>query len=113
MNPRSVKWLFWLALSGWLAAGCATKTKALWNSRIGNFTLDQTVLQMGPPDKVFKLTDGTMVAEWMTMRGQPGRSFTSMYAYPGVWIEPSSPDVFLRLTFGPDGKLREWRKVFR
>ena len=53
--------------------GCAS-TKIDWNSRIGNYTYDQAVTELGPPDKQAKLTDGTVVAEWMTRRGYSGGS---------------------------------------
>src|SRR3989442_1020288 len=42
--------------------GCAS-TKIDWNSRIGNYTYDQTVVELGPPDKYAKLTDGTVRSE--------------------------------------------------
>ncbi len=51
-----------------LSVGCAS-TKIDWSSRIGNYTYDQAVIELGPPDKYAKLTDGTVVAEWMTRRG--------------------------------------------
>src|SRR2546421_12998193 len=40
----------WL-LTGWLMAGCASTPKVDWNSRVGIFTYDQVVAEMGPPDK--------------------------------------------------------------
>ena len=101
--------------------GCAT-TKIDWNSRIGNYTYDQAVIELGPPDKYAKLTDGTIVAEWMTRRGYSGRSagMFSGYGYPYYfhswpyyYYDPPSPDYFIRLTFGPDGKLQSWKPVAR
>ena len=39
------------------------------------------------------------------------------YYYPGPfyhhYYEPPSPDYFIRLTFGPDGKLQSWRRLAR
>ena len=100
--------------------GCAT-TKIGWNSRIGNYTYDQAVSELGPPDKSAKLTDGTIVAEWLTRRGYSGGSvgFMHGYGYPYYYhpwypyYEPSSPDYFIRLTFGPDGRLRAYQRVVR
>ena len=100
--------------------GCAS-TKIDWNSRIGNYTYDQAVLELGPPDKYAKLTDGTVVAEWMTRRGYSGGSvgFMHGYGYPYYYhpwypyYEPPSPDYFIRLTFGPDGRLRAYQRVVR
>jgi hypothetical protein len=48
---------------------CATN-KIDWQSRVGNFTYDQAVLEFGPPDKEATLQDGTRVAEWLTSRGR-------------------------------------------
>jgi len=103
-----------------LSAGCAS-TKIDWNSRIGNYNYDQAVVELGPPDKSAKLTDGTRVAEWLTRRGYSGGSVGFMYGYGHPYYyhpwyhyyEPPSPDYFLRLTFAPDGKLRAYQRVAR
>src|SRR5213592_2914485 len=50
--------------AGWLLAGCASTPKVDWNSRIGNFTHDQAVAEMGPPDRSTKLSDDATVEEW-------------------------------------------------
>ena len=105
--------------------GCAS-AKIDWNSRIGNYTYDRAVMELGPPDKYAKLTDGTGVAEWMTRRGYSGGSAGFMYGYgypyrgypyhlypPYYMAEPPSPDYFIRLTFGPDGKLQAYKRVVR
>src|SRR5438094_7507721 len=101
--------------------GCAS-TKIDWNSRIGNYTYDQAVLELGPPDKSAKLSDGSIVAEWMTRRGYSGGSVGIMYGYGYPYYhyhpwyhyyEPPSPDYFIRLTFGPDGKLQAYKRVVR
>jgi hypothetical protein len=110
--------LFFLAF---LLAGCATD-KTDWSSRIGIFTYDQAVTELGPPDKYAKLSDGTMVAEWLTRRGYSGGSVSMFYGYghpyyyhplPYYYSDPGSPDYFIRLTFGPDGKLTAWKRVVR
>ena len=107
-----------------LLSGCAS-TKIDWNSRIGNYTHDQAVIELGPPDKEAKLTDGTIVAEWLTRRGYAGGSVGFMYGYgypyygyphfytPYYMAEAPSPDYFIRLTFGSDGKLQAYRRVVR
>ena len=101
--------------------GCAS-TKIDWNSRVGVYTYDQAVTELGPPDKYAKLTDGTVVAEWMTRRGYSAGSVSMFYGYgypyyyhpwPHYYYEPPSPDYFIRLTFGPDGKLQSWKRVAR
>ena len=101
-------------------AGCATN-KINWAARVGNYTLDQAITELGPPDKQAKLTDGTVVAEWLTSRGRSSFYATGagFYGYPGWpgyyggYLQPGAPDYFLRLTFRPDGKLAAWKKFAR
>jgi hypothetical protein len=107
-----------------LLPGCATKGVD-WNSLVGTYTYDQAVLDLGPPDKYAKVTDGTVVADWMTRRGQSGSyvsfvggaPFYRPYYYGGpayaYSTAVSTPDYFTRLTFGPDGKLQAWKKYVR
>ncbi len=91
-------------------AGCATK-KIDWASRINHYTFDQTVIELGPPDKSAKLSDGSTIAEWHSYPGGPSFGFgTGISAGPvgvgvGIPIGDSSPRV-TRLTFGPDGTLK-------
>jgi hypothetical protein len=101
-----------------LLAGCATR-RIDWNTRVGNYTYDQAVLDLGPPDKYAKLGDGTVVAEWLTSRGYSSFYSPSAYTYspfsyvgtfPSAYVGSHSPDYFLRLICGPDGKLRSWKK---
>jgi len=109
----------WLvpALLVCLLAGCATQ-KIDWASRIGNYTYDQAVLDFGPPDKQAKLQDGTTVAEWLTRRGYSQAYGAFGYGYPYWYYGPFypgyvasySPDYYLRLIFGPDSKLKGWKK---
>jgi len=98
-------------------AGCASTPKIDWAARVGHYTYDQAVLELGPPDKVAKLDSGVIVANWITQRGYAYTTGgAAVYgAYPGTVIAPgytqsSSPTYFLRLTFGTDGKLTEWKK---
>src|SRR2546423_1111572 len=98
--------------------GCATQPKVDWASRIGNYSYDQAVMNYGPPDKEAKLQDGTVVAQWLTGHGH---SYTSTWApgwYPRwyydplcpVYTESYSPNYWLRLIFGPDHRLKEWKE---
>jgi hypothetical protein len=109
-----------VALVGWLVAGCATK-KVDWNNRVGSYTYDQAVADMGPPDKQATLSDGKTVAEWITHRaGGGGLSFgvggASFGSHTGVGVGVSQSvgiggsDRVLRLVFGTDGKLVSWSK---
>ena len=94
-------------------SGCATR-KIHWNSRVGVYNYDQAITEMGPPDRTAKLTDGTIVAEWLTYRGRDSNSYWlygPYYSYP--MLDSGMPDRFIRLTFAPDGKMKTWKKVAR
>jgi len=105
-----------------LFGGCATP-KIDWAARIGNYTFDQAVLELGPPEKEAKLTDGTVVADWLTRRGyryaHPVGGYYGPYGpwycgpYYPAYVDSYSPDYFLRLTFSPDGRLKAWKNYTR
>jgi hypothetical protein len=97
--------------------GCKTTPKVDWNARVGSYTYDRAVTELGPPDKVAKLSDGTTVAEWVTGH-RSGSSFsfgTGMYSgHGGVAVGQTVGGGgglrFLRLVFGPDNRLVSWSK---
>ena len=76
----------------------------------------QAVLDMGPPNNQAKLADGTTVGEWLINRGT-----TYIYGTPGPYgfynagpmMAQTTPSSVLRLTFGADGQLTAWKKVYR
>ena len=97
-----------------LASGCATTPKVDWAARVGTYTFDQAVTELGPPDKAATLTDGTSVNEWLTYRGQThGYIQGSRGFLVQRYDETPSPDMFLRLTFDQGGKLKEWKRVLK
>ena len=110
-----------VALCGLLGTGCSTTKKVDWNSRVGSYTYDQAVVEMGPPDKQTQLSDGKTVAEWITGRsgggglsiGVGGGSYGS-HGGMGVGVSQSvgsgGSDRVLRLVFDTDGKLTSWSK---
>lgn len=111
--------LLLLALVAFTLTGCATD-KVNWAARVGHFTLDQAILELGPPDKKAELTDGTVVADWLTRRGR-SVYYTGVGGYYGggapyygafapAYLGTMSPNFYLRLTFGPDGELAAWKK---
>ena len=103
-----------------LNPGCASTPKPDWDQRVGNYTFDDAVRELGPPVSSVRLQDGTTVAEWFLKYG-PQMSFgfgTSSYGgggAVGVGSGVTTPPKghFLRLTFGPDGKLQSWEKFKR
>ena len=101
-----------------IAGGCATH-RIDWAARVGNYTFDQAVGELGPPDKQATLQDKSVVAEWLTRRGyvyrSPAYGYYGSY-YPPVYptyVDSYTPDSFLRLTFGPDGQLAAWKRLYR
>jgi hypothetical protein len=97
--------------------GCSTTKKADWNSRVGSYTYDQAILELGPPDKQAKLSDGQTVAEWITRRsGGTGLAIGTGYYGSGVGVGVGQSvgsgysDRSLKLTFGTDGRLSNWSK---
>ncbi len=112
--------VFALLLALLTLSGCATRPKIDWSARVGNYTFDQAVLELGPPAKHAKLSDGTTVAEWQTAIGYTRTEYVpygGAYRYPyyyGGYAAPLttySPGSFLRLTFGPDNQLKAWKKL--
>jgi hypothetical protein len=118
-STRAWRWVLVVFLLG--LAGCAT-SKINWSSRVGAYTYDQAVLELGPPDKEARVSDGTLVADWLTHRGTTQIYSLFPYGYASCYYGPvyppyistySTPDYFLRLVFGPDGQLASWKKYTR
>jgi len=103
-----------LALALGLAA-CATQ-RVDWAARVGHYTYAQAVVDMGKPQSHDKLADGSIVAEWLTQRGYtyteggPGAYGPFYPSYPRTYTAPSQ---FVRLTFGPDGRLTTWKQLYK
>ena len=103
-----------------LLTGCATP-QIDWAARVGHYTYDQAVMELGPPDKMAKLSDGSTVVEWLTQQGQvivwPGPYYWS----PGCYYRPAMPLYsqtyvparFLRLGFDANGELKMWKEFAR
>jgi hypothetical protein len=98
-------------------AGCRTTPRVDWDSRIGSYTYDQAVVDLGPPDKASTLSDGTTVAEWITGRSSGGGLTigTGLFgSHGGVsvghTVGTGSRDHILRLVFAPDKKLVSWTR---
>ncbi len=98
--------------------GCASKPSVNWNDRIGHFTFDDAVKELGPPVASTRLQDNTNVAEWFLKHGAQF-SFgvgTGVYGSGGGMgvgqsVTPLAPGYYLRLVFGPDGNLQRWENV--
>ncbi|MDB6109922.1 MAG: hypothetical protein JWR69_1672 [Pedosphaera sp.] len=113
-----------LLLFPWLLvlASCTTTHQVDWNSRIGTFTYAQAVDELGPPENLELVPDGTRVVSWLAQRGRSGSVGFGMdagFATPGLlenpmpYETPPTPDRYLQLRFGPDGRLMAWKRFYR
>lgn len=110
-----------LPLLAVVLAGCVTTPKIDWPARVGSYTYDQAVTELGPPDKAAKLSDGVTVAEWQVRPAQiivtPGPYVAPPFYYYGPFTPMYSttrfPATYLRLTFAPDGRLKQFKQFAR
>ena len=108
-----------LTVAAALITGCKTTKPVDWNSRVGSYTFDQAVTELGPPDKQAGLSDGKIVASWITHR-YGGTSFsvgTGFYGGNsgfgvGQTVGTGYPDRVLTLTFGTNYVLAAWSKNY-
>lgn len=95
-------------------AGCVSKPAIDWETRIGESTYDDVVRELGPPEKETTLSDGSRVGDWLVGRGPVSTSF---HTFPDGrtthGISHQFPDRLIRLTFGQDGRLSAWKRVYR
>ncbi|MBT5925419.1 MAG: hypothetical protein HOH33_02240 [Verrucomicrobia bacterium] len=118
--------LFWIL--GF--TGCQTTPKIDWGSRVGQWTYDDVVKDIGPADKRETLSDGSKVAEWLVQKGTTVPRYEVIgyhddYAYPnypaynrsllrsryyqGYRSDVHFPDRSVRMVFKPDGTLENVR----
>jgi len=98
---------------------CKTAPKIDWASRVGVFTSDDSVVELGPPDKMTQISTGR-VAEWVT-GGERGPVFSfgvgSYGGRGGVGVGTGTggkiTENLLRLTFDERDKLVTWESVKR
>lgn len=108
-----------------LMTGCQSTPKVDWESRVGQWTYDDVIKDMGPADKVETLSDGAKVAEWLLQRGTripryEVIGYQDNYNYPyypyspqlgrtryyeGYRADIQFPDRSIRMIFQPDGVL--------
>ena len=109
-----------------LVWGCASGPKANvenidWGSRIGTYTYEQALADLGEPNVTGESSEGKMV-EWV-LRRSPAFSFgfgigtgssgqhTSTGVGVGTTVSPPPSGEYLRLKFDKNDKLAEWSKV--
>jgi hypothetical protein len=118
MKPFSVRVLLaalLLASVALFVSGCKSTPKIDWNSRVGSFTYDQAVAELGPPDKSAQLSDGTTVAEWVTRRRGGSGLSVGVGAYGGSGgvgmgqtVGTGTGERVLRLIFDSEKRLKSW-----
>ncbi|MEO7300821.1 MAG: hypothetical protein ABI042_19825 [Verrucomicrobiota bacterium] len=98
-------------------AGCATPPKIDWDSRVGNYTYDHSVEELGMPTQMGMLADGSKVAQWYS--GRPSAEVAGVGTGISVGLSGTtavrtpmmeSRTKRVQLTFGPDGVLRSWSR---
>lgn len=102
-----------------LAAGCATPPSVNWDERVGTYSWQDALAELGQPTLVTNMEGGVKVAEWVKARGpqSPGEDTLPTYTRAEV-VTPNdtagmfAPDKVLRLMFTPDGKLIDWDRNY-
>jgi hypothetical protein len=118
MNVRALAKFVAAMLAVFALAGCATTQKIDWRARVGHYTYDQAVAEYGKPDDTAKSADGGTVADWMIDRGgavgSPGPRFAGPGGFAGPIMptmgRPYAPRYYMRLAFGPDGQLQDYKE---
>lgn len=100
--------------------GCTTRPTVDWNSRVGSFTYDQAVLELGPPDRVTEISGGKKVADWVIGHSSSPRFSIGVGSYGrgggvgvGTGTGGDSIEKILRLNFAADGTLQGWERTSR
>jgi len=109
-------------LTGSCASGPKANIKNIdWGGRIGTYTYEEALAELGEPDVVGETNEG-MIAEWV-LRRSPMVSFgfgfggvgyghhTSTGVGVGTSVSPPPSGEYLHLRFDKDGKLTEWTRV--
>jgi hypothetical protein len=109
-------------LTGSCASGPKANIKNIdWRSRIGTYTYEEALAELGEPDVVGEAGEG-MIAEWV-LRRSPMVSFgfgfggsgyghhTSTGVGVGTSVSPPPSGEYLHLRFDKDDKLAEWARV--
>ena len=98
--------------------GCATTPAIDWNSRVGHYTYDQALTELGAPSRQARLSNGEITYKWSA---QPyvgnglntGMSYYGSTGFTGPQpVGPSSNDRLLQLTFDTNGVLKAWSKNY-
>jgi hypothetical protein len=108
-----------VASAAFLLGGCSTTKNVDWDIRVGSFTYDQAIAELGPPESQRSLGDGRTVAVWTTRRSSGNGSGVVGRGYAGNTVAGAShseitghSERVLRLTFNAEGRLAAWSKNY-
>jgi hypothetical protein len=115
-------------LAAILVSSCAS-SRTKWDNRIGVYSYQEALLDLGQPAKSEGLSDGTIVADWLTQAAERIETSTLVAApaLPASSHQPyyveyprqrksstlNVPAQYLRLVFGSNRKLKAWEKMTR
>ncbi|MBL9169499.1 MAG: hypothetical protein JNN07_17290 [Verrucomicrobiales bacterium] len=118
-----MKIIIWFCLVAMMAGCTSNRSPKInastipWNDRIGTYTFEESLNDLGKPALVSESDAGTS-AEWILKRGARmslGLGVGSFGRHSGVGVGTGVPlpahGEYLRLRFGKDGKLMEWAKT--
>ena len=100
---------------GVVLVGCETYGKADWKARLGHYTWDQAIEELGPPESEARTSDGSRVADWILSRS---RTYSTAVRGPLFWSW-SGQDItttaenHLLLTFDAQGRLKAWKRIYK
>lgn len=122
MKRLGLVFIVFAFLAGSCASGPKTDIKGIdWGSRIGKYTYEQALAELGQPDVIGESSEGK-IAEWV-LRRDPGVSFgiglgggsyghhTASGIGVGTSVSPPPSGEYLRLRFDRDNVLAEWTKA--
>ena len=117
MNTKISPAILLLLVAALIFAGCATH-RVDWSARVGTYTYDQAIIELGPPDRTAKLTTGQTVAEWISRYYYGGTATVVGGGY--YYGSPAGVNVIqtpltyrenrLRLTFSTNNILTNWTR---
>ena len=129
-SPMIVRNDFFCPMNGWkffswrwvlvglicfLGVGCETYGKADWKSRVGHYSWDQAIEELGPPESEAKTSDGSRVASWVISRS---RTYSTAIRGPMYWSwsgqdVTTTAESHLLLTFNAQSQLKAWKRIYK
>ena len=108
------RWVLCLLMTV-VGAGCETYGKADWKARVGQFSWDQAIEELGPPESEAKTSDGSRVASWVISRS---RTYSTAVRGPLFWSwsgqdVTTTAESHLLLAFNAQGQLKAWKRIYK